>query len=619
MMTVTPRNRTRNRAHHVAARPAWVVHNGVTVHVSVFAGIPRRKRPVLHCPECGGEAVPKLGPIKAHHFAHAAKDRPCAITQPETALHFNAKFHVAAQLEEAARTGANVVLRSPCIAGVRPGRQHTARPDAIPWYEWEIDRCPATDDRPWDVMWDEVKVEQRLATPESRRVPDILLLRQGKAVAAVEIYATHLVDDEKATVLANVGLPWIEVVASDVLPLPPAPNDSASRATQDVAVMRSPWLVSHPLPLFRESARDAWRCPHHQERYERWLEDQERERRAAERRAAEEAEAARHTARVTAVRIVDVMYPSGRHYRNIYRVEERSTDAQPHTIALMLNERTLSAIRLGSTPKATLWARLKRECERQIGYVQARASIIDSPMSPGAEWITGAVAARAWKHASTAFRWPFKYPLADHYPLRYRKNRTTGAWFMPHDLRAVRWDRQADDPFHPHPASHQSTPRPSAPPAPDAGRWTRHAPPGTGEVVRLGGRLAAADLGVPVLEIIDKTIFRVFAVQPLSAPDGPPLAVTIPCGKADVPSVRKWDRRLRDEGATRLWVSPPGDWTRELAGVPWCPVSRDATGGLGVPERTGFATLIALLDALGNGTITPDDVVAWGESSRLSY
>jgi hypothetical protein len=61
--------------------------------------------------------------------------------------------------------------------------------------------------------WDRVQVELRLGT----RQPDIVLSRGGRAVGAVEVFATHAVDREKAAALAAMGLPWLEVRAQAIL------------------------------------------------------------------------------------------------------------------------------------------------------------------------------------------------------------------------------------------------------------------------------------------------------------------------------------------------------------------------------------------------------------------
>ena len=110
-----------------------MLFNEELTHVSIFQAIPRGRRPRVRCPECDLEVTLHLGPERAHHFAHPPGAR-CIVTQPETALHFNAKFHIAKELREAAARGATLTLAVSCVAGVRPlGARE--KPSDVPWHE----------------------------------------------------------------------------------------------------------------------------------------------------------------------------------------------------------------------------------------------------------------------------------------------------------------------------------------------------------------------------------------------------------------------------------------------------------------------------------------------------
>ena len=412
-------DRAAGRPRH-RAKLTWAVVDGRVVHVSAFAGVAPRNRPLARCPECDHAVILKLGRINAHHVAHAPDDA-CGATQPETALHINAKYHVAEELRRAAARGLPLVIRRACLAGRARSRRLIERPGDVTWKEWQQAPCPSLDERSWAIAWDSVHVEQRLTALESRLVPDILLLRDGTPVAAVEIFVTHRVDDQKAGVLARLGVPWLELRAEDVL----APGVEGG----------APWNIDHPVPVFREGPAGSWRCPAHQRLFEEWQEERRRE-------EAEELERRRHTTEVKAIRIVDVMYASGSHYRRVYRVEERRMDGVTQTIALAREEETLLALPFSPETRRQIWDRLRRACSRDLERLRARTgAILDCPMPPGHEWVVGTVAGKAWREVECLSWW--RYPLADHYPRRYRRNRAEDTWFIPRDLQGISWVRSA--------------------------------------------------------------------------------------------------------------------------------------------------------------------------------
>ena len=61
----------------------------------------------------------------------------------------------------------------------------------------------------WLENWDDVKIERNV---QSLR-PDIVLYRNDKPIAAIEVCVTHAIDDEKKAKLREINLPWIEVKA----------------------------------------------------------------------------------------------------------------------------------------------------------------------------------------------------------------------------------------------------------------------------------------------------------------------------------------------------------------------------------------------------------------------
>ena len=184
----------------------WVVHDGDLRHVSEFADLEARKRPKVSCPECGEAVRMKLGAKRRHHVAHEP-DSVCAATGPEGALHLNCKLHIANELRKA---------------------------DSL-WISHLCSGCNATREWKWVSSWTTVEVEFRLGC----RTPDIALLLDAKVVGAIEVFASHAVDREKATALATAGVPWIEVKA-------------------DEAICDTPWHAGQHLPVLNSS--DAWMC-----------------------------------------------------------------------------------------------------------------------------------------------------------------------------------------------------------------------------------------------------------------------------------------------------------------------------------------------------------------------
>lgn len=199
---------------------AWVLLNGTSTRVSSFAGTPPELRPEVRCPHCSDPVVLKLGEVVAHHAAHFPGSSCSASESWETALHINAKFHLAEQLRKVTR----VDLVQPC----------SSRQSVL---------CEGKRRVAWDVAWDEVLVEQTVGTLR----PDLVLRREGQDVAAIEVLVTHAVDALKAQALAQLGLPWIEVRGSFLLP-------------EDEPEDRSAWKPSAPLKTARQEPDPKWIC-----------------------------------------------------------------------------------------------------------------------------------------------------------------------------------------------------------------------------------------------------------------------------------------------------------------------------------------------------------------------
>src|SRR5258708_30420741 len=141
--------------------------------------------------------------------------------------------------------------------------------------------CGKWIDTVWVPTWDAIRLESSLRQAEIRRVPDIVLEKDGVAIGAIEVLVSHAVDGEKAAALAALGVPWLEVRA-------------------DERLIESPgWSIDLALAVHRAGGLEEWRCDRDQLVYDTAAEGQRHGR-------VREAEARRHTTAVAAARVVDV-------------------------------------------------------------------------------------------------------------------------------------------------------------------------------------------------------------------------------------------------------------------------------------------------------------------------
>ena len=202
------------------AKLVYCVVDGQTRHVSEFAQLAPKDRPAALCPECSTRIVMKLGSSgrRAHHVAHKPESI-CIVAKPESALHLNSKIHVYQQLLQ----GRALYVSQACTGWTVPKRGI---------YGGGQRRCSSEGVRPylWLENWDQVEMEKHIGS----RKPDIVFYRNGAAVAAIEIFATHAVDEEKKADLKALGIPWLEVNAIDIY-------------EPDEFEFTEPWSISQPL------------------------------------------------------------------------------------------------------------------------------------------------------------------------------------------------------------------------------------------------------------------------------------------------------------------------------------------------------------------------------------
>ncbi len=160
----------------------YALVDGVSVAADTMRAIHPDDRPRAICPCCAERVAWKAGPEITPHVSHLA-DTQCALTNPETAEHYNAKAHMFVALQALS----DINTQHQCCK--------CRQPVAL---------------KPWASGWHSVALEHRVG---SRR-PDIVLLDdRSDVIAAIEVKHSHAVDSKKAADLAALGVPWIEVTS----------------------------------------------------------------------------------------------------------------------------------------------------------------------------------------------------------------------------------------------------------------------------------------------------------------------------------------------------------------------------------------------------------------------
>lgn len=515
----------------------WVMVDGEPRHVSEFASFSHGRRPRAHCPQCGRRLTLKLGEVLQHHAAHAARDS-CAATNPETALHLNCKLAIAAALR-AATAG------EPVLSIVQRCADQS---------------CTASLATEWVRGWTEVRVEQRVT---NARRPDILLYRHRDLIGVLEIVASNAVSPEKARALHDLHVSWIEVRAEDRLTIPGA------------------WHPQHPLAVLRTSDRGAWRCDTH---------------------AAREAatyEARRRTSVLRAARVVDAYHERGARDRFIYRVSELLVDGVAETLHLQRGTlHVFETPRVSGTNEPTAeWSLLRVAFAADVKrLMHGDASFADSPM----RWASGDVAENIVDEALADRVGRDVTPLATRYPRRWFYAAEQGRWFLPADMRNVRWDRPQLDAFAAHPAWSRERAGVRERPAPE-GSWQTPVFANRPLAAMFGGRHVAAtresDNALAVVEIAGATKQR--------------YAIVIAERRPSAEGVTALATRLAADSIAAIWISHPLDWRQEFATVAWAPAGRDWRGvggviidGLGVFRADQLARALAK----GDPRLTPEAV-----------
>lgn len=354
--------------------------------VSAWADRPPRQRPTSYCPICLEPVTLKLGSKLRHHYAHPP-DSSCRAATPEGALHLDAKLRLA---DAVSGGGSYLPLQRICNRAPQ---------------DRSGERCGSEPPQTMEIEWDAVQVEHSL--PSLRA--DLMLLRRGAPVLAIEVFATHEVDEAKAEKYRSLGVPWLEVSGIHLVP------ESGAR-----------WEAGAPIPVLADSAREParWRCPRHQGLWDAYVEHQEN---------------GVHTLAWRTVHMyrIDGGIDASRFRTDVLllRMMERREEGEPVEAWLQRDERedpVTAPIAIASRDDAR--ERLHRAFVRWARWNQrTRGATVDSPM----RWMDGSPPA-------TAERTP-------QHPQRYRVDRRTGEFVAPPGLPNLAWPVVLFDSQAPHP------------------------------------------------------------------------------------------------------------------------------------------------------------------------
>ncbi|MEP6495757.1 MAG: competence protein CoiA family protein [bacterium] len=427
----------------------WVLVDNAPTPVSRFVDVRPRQRPTALCPQCERPVTLKLGRIRGHHAAHRPGDRACLATQPESALHISVKCHIAEELRRAGREGIPLIVAERCVVGGSglPLTLATLLP-----HERSASPCEAVQEHLVAQGWDAVVLERRIAGHERdadatiARTPDIVLLKQGVPILAIEVFVTHRVDEIKAQALAALGVPWAEVQADQSL------------------ISTAPWRYDVPRPIAQLSGHGLWRCARHQREHEEWIADEARRRELEAREeearlalAAANEERRRelferlavHTTTVRGVRIADFYLTNGQRRRRYYFVTEEAGYSGRH-IALVEGESTVASWAPdfeSEDSRRRVWQALRDAWQNDCRELQREEhSTMDSPM----QWLHGPLAMiiATFVRSRTAEN---VRALLEAFPPRFESARD-GPWVGSRSLRDLSWDGQQGETLCVHPS-----------------------------------------------------------------------------------------------------------------------------------------------------------------------
>jgi hypothetical protein len=407
-----------------------------------------------------------------------------------------------------------------------------------------------------------VHVDHRVG--DARR-PDILLTRGSTPIGAIEVVVSNPVSTDKANALAALRLEWVEVSAEQHF------------------AEHGGWSPGAALAVLRLGVEDVWRCAVHAAMHDRAT-------MAAVERAAEVHEQSRHASRLHAARVVDLYHEGGARERFIYRITTEWLDGRPVSARLQRGTRVIMTVPLDSDGAGldAQWPAIRAAFTDHVRRLErSDASVIDSPM----RWAVGDTAESIVDEALSDRAGGDPTPLATRYPRRWFYGATTGRWFLPDDMREVRWDRHELDAFAPHPAWSGRRGAVGERPAP-VGSWKT---PVFASRPRAAMFSPASDMGV------GESIAPGISVVRPSA-DAPRVLVVLE-QSTTVEAVKAVSAILERDGLEAVWLSLPRDWTEALLPYVWAAAGGDGRGrgvvvvdGVGVFRAAAFGRAWAAND-----------------------
>jgi hypothetical protein len=164
---------------------AWARdRDGAKVSAARLGPADRRERGPFTCLGCGERLVPRLGRVRARHFAHLPGSA-CFLTAPESALHLDAKERLAALCAAAFGGQRRVTILARCPSCRRAAPQDLA------------------------ALGDAAQAEGAIGALRA----DVLVLSAGRPALAFEVKVTHAVEPQKEAALAAAGVPVVEIDA----------------------------------------------------------------------------------------------------------------------------------------------------------------------------------------------------------------------------------------------------------------------------------------------------------------------------------------------------------------------------------------------------------------------
>lgn len=308
----------------------WVLVDGERHHVKEYRHLLPKQRPVAYCPECHRRITIRIGPIRAPHAAHKPND-VCYATQPETALHINAKNHIKQELNR----GRTLRINHPCSgSSVEYG-------------------CTSRESREIIYIqdWDKVIIEGEL----DRFRPDIVLMKNGERIGIIEVFVTHRLEPEKKEFLNSLTIPWLEVNAKKVI------NEEKSENN---------WTIEKPINYIHYNPLEKykWFC----NKCETEVNIQQRNQEAIE-------FAKQYI--TTAFRIIDFYYSNQKRYRAVYYAKKHVQNDVISEIFIEENHKTILGIPPIQNPILPIdQKKLSREFETFLSSKKSRTCIIDDHM-----------------------------------------------------------------------------------------------------------------------------------------------------------------------------------------------------------------------------------------------